>query len=235
MVKTKLAQTGPALVFPVTDYVFDRNLLDRFHHTGQPEISIYRFSFPAVVAGRGSRLETEIHLSASVRDKIPVYRRKGGGCAVFLDPGTLIVSMALPARGFAGIQGLFNRCNRHLIQGLEALGLNGIYQDGISDLVLADRKVGGTSLYRSKNLAYYTASLLVAADLDAMDRYLKHPPREPAYRKHRPHKAFVMRMDQAFPGLDPADLAAGLNQHLSTVKKRLNPLNSGRSDADSTR
>ncbi|MFN2436137.1 MAG: hypothetical protein ABR513_03535, partial [Desulfotignum sp.] len=170
--------------------------------------------------------------SACARDKIPVYRRIGGGCTVFLDPGTLIVSMALPAKGFAGIQALFNRCNRDLIQGMKAFGLTGIYQDGISDLVLADRKVGGTSLYRSKNLAYYTASLLVAADLEAMDRYLKHPPREPAYRKHRPHKAFVMRMDQAFPGLDPADLAVGLNRHLCSVKQTLSTPDDGRADSN---
>ena len=235
MIKPTLAQPGPASVFPVTDYLFDRDLLDRFHRTGQPDVLIYRFSFPAVVAGRGSRLETEIRLSACARDKIPVYRRKGGGCAVFLDPGTLIVSMALPARGFAGIQRLFNRCNRYLIQGLEAQGLTGIYQDGISDLVLADRKVGGTSLYRSKNLAYYIASLLVSTDMDAMDRYLKHPPREPAYRRYRDHRGFVLCLDRAFPGLVPADLAAGLDPHLSTVMQRWNILDAARSDVDDSR
>jgi lipoate-protein ligase A len=223
---TKLTPPGPASDFPVTDYMFDRDLLERLHQTGQPEISIYPFSFPAVVAGRGTCLEIEIRLPACARDRIPVYRRRGGGCAVFLDPGTLIVSMALPARGFAGIQALFTRCNRHLIQGLAALGLTGIYQDGISDLVLADRKVGGTSLYRAKNLAYYTASLIVSADLDAMQRYLKHPPREPAYRRHRDHREFVLRLDRAFPGLTPADLAAGLNEHISTP-------DAGGSDSDS--
>jgi lipoate-protein ligase A len=221
-----LTQPGPASTFSGSDYVFDRDLLDRLHQTGQPGISIYPFPFPAVVAGRGTCLETEIRLSDCATDKIPVYRRRGGGCAVFLDPGTLIVSMALPARGFAGIQGLFNRCNHHLIQGLAAFGLTGIYQDGISDLVLADRKVGGTSLYRSKNLAYYTASVVVSADLDAMHRYLKHPPREPAYRRHRDHREFVMRLDRAFPGLTPADLAAGLNEHMSTP-------DTVRSDSDS--
>jgi lipoate-protein ligase A len=235
MVKTELTQMTAESVFPVKEYLIDRNLLDRVRQTGLPDISIYPFSFPAVVAGRGSRLETEIRLSACVRDNIPVYRRKGGGCAVFLDPGTLIVSMALPARGFAGIQALFNQCNRYLIQGLEAQGLTGIYQDGISDLVLADRKVGGTSLYRSKNLAYYTASLLVGTDLDAMEKYLKHPPREPAYRRYRDHRGFVLCLNRAFPGLAPADLAAGLDRHLSFVMQRRNILDAARSDVDDSR
>lgn len=193
--------------FPVKTYAFDQHLLDRVRHTGKPKIAIYPFAFPAVVAGRGSDLETEIRLSRCARDQMPVFRRKGGGCSVFLDSGTLIVSMILPAKGFAGIQHLFNQCNHSLIQALETAGLSGIYQDGVSDLVLADRKVGGTSLYRSNNLAYYSASLLVSTDLDAMDRYLFHPPREPDYRKHRSHKDFVMRLDNAFSGMTPATLA----------------------------
>ena len=189
--------------FPVKTYAFDQHLLDRVRHTGEPDTAIYPFAFPAVVAGRGSDLEAEIRLSRCARDHVPVFRRKGGGCSVFLDPGTLIVSIILPAHGFAGIQRLFNQCNHSLVHSLEAVGLSGIYQDGVSDLVLADRKVGGTSLYRSNNLAYYSASLLVSTDLDAMDRYLFHPPREPDYRKHRSHRDFVMRLDRAFPGLCP--------------------------------
>lgn len=198
-------------------YGFDRDLLAQVGQTSQPGFSVYPFSFPAVVAGRGSDLDEEVSLSLCRDDGIPVFRRSGGGCAVFLDPGTLIVSIALPARGFAGIQRLFNFCNHRLILGLEHMGLSGISQDGISDLVLGKRKVGGSSFYRSSNLAYYTAALLVSTDLDAMDRYLYHPPREPAYRKKRPHKAFVTRLADAFPGLTPPELSAGLRSVLAVT------------------
>jgi lipoate-protein ligase A len=204
-----------ALTSTVKDYAFDRDLLAKVKATGQPGVAVYLFAFPAVVAGRGSDLDTEIRLPLCRDDNIPVFRRRGGGCAVFLDPGTLIVSMALPAEGFAGIQRLFNFCNNLVIKGCASMELTGICQDGISDLVLENRKVGGSSFYRSKGLAYYTASVLVSTDLEAMDRYLFHPPREPAYRRHRVHKDFVMRLDQAFPGLSPADLSAGLLNHLS--------------------
>ena len=205
----------PAWVSPVSDYAFDRELLASVKETGQPGAAVYPFAFPAVVAGRGSDLNREIQMLSCRDDNIPVFRRKGGGCAVFLDPGTLIVSIALPAQGFAGIQRLFNFCSNLVIQGCESMGLAGIYQDGISDLVLENRKVGGASFYRSKGLAYYTASLLVSTDLDAMNRYLFHPPREPSYRRHRGHKEFVMRLDQAFLGLSLIDLSAGLGQHLN--------------------
>jgi lipoate---protein ligase len=199
----------------VKAYGFDQALLAQVGQTGQPGFSVYPFFFPAVVAGRGSDLDREIRLSLCRDDGIPVFRRRGGGCAVFLDPGTLIVSIALPAQGFAGIQRLFNWCNLRLIRGLARMGLSGIRQDGISDLVLGHRKVGGSSFYRSSNLAYYTAALLISTDLDAMDRYLYHPPREPAYRKKRPHKTFVTCLATAFPGLAPADLPAGLHSVLA--------------------
>ena len=203
------------LISPVKDYAFDRDLLTRVKETGQPGFAVYPFAFPAVVAGRGSDLDREIRVSLCRDDQIPVFRRMGGGCAVFLDPGTFIVSMALPAEGFDGIQRLFNFCNNLVIQGCASMGLAGIYQDGVSDLVMGNRKVGGSSFYRSKGMAYYTASLLVSTNLDAMDRYLRHPPREPAYRRHRIHKDFVMRLDQAFPGFIPAELFVGLHHHLS--------------------
>ncbi|MDT8379186.1 MAG: hypothetical protein RQ739_09875 [Desulfotignum sp.] len=215
--KTDPAELDSGLSPPVKPYAFDRDLLEQVRHTGYAGISIYPFAFPAVVAGRGTDLETEIRINRCVQDRIPVFRRRGGGCSVFLDPGTLIVSMALPAEGFSGIQRLFNLCNRHLIQALEAFGLDGIYQDGISDLVLADRKVGGSSFFRSRNLAYYSASLLVSTNLDAMDQYLYHPPREPAFRKHRPHREFVMRLDTAFPGLTPEVLADRLRHHFAVT------------------
>ncbi|MCA1784984.1 MAG: lipoate--protein ligase family protein, partial [Desulfobacteraceae bacterium] len=191
-------------------YDFDQDLLAQVRQTGQPGVAVYPFAFPAVVAGRGSDPDKEINLSLCTADGIPVFRRMGGGCAVFLDPGTLIVSIVLPAKGFAGIQRLFNFCNQLLIRGFAAMGLTGIFQDGISDLVLADRKVGGSSFYRSKGIAYYTASLLVSTDLDVMERYLPHPPREPVYRRKRSHREFVTCLDRAFPGLTMADLSAQL-------------------------
>mgnify|MGYP000753667588 CR=1 FL=1 len=48
----------------------------------------------------------------------------------------------------------------------------GVYRDGISDLVLGDRKVGGACIYRTRGLLFYSASLLVAPILG---RYLDAP------------------------------------------------------------
>lgn len=203
---------------PVRSYDFDHDLIQWVRETGKPRFDLYPFPFPAVVAGQGTRLDREIRTARCMTDGIPVYRRMGGGCAVFLDPGNLIVSVALPAKGFAGIRNLFDRCNQWLITGFTALGIDGIYQDGISDLVMKNRKIGGTCLYRTKDLAYYAASLLVNPNLDHIEQYLRHPPREPAYRRKRRHWDFVTRLDRVATGLTPDSLASGLTPILQAAR-----------------
>jgi lipoate-protein ligase A len=54
----------------------------------------------------------------------------------------------------------------------------------------------------------YSATLLVDPDLDLVERYLAHPPREPEYRRGRPHRDFMGRLG----GLDttpPGEILAG--------------------------
>jgi len=43
-------------------------------------------------------------------------------------------------------------------------------------------------------LLYYSASLLVNAQLSLVERYLRHPPREPKYRDGRSHLEFVANL-----------------------------------------
>jgi lipoate-protein ligase A len=38
---------------------------------------------------------------------------------------------------------------------------------------------------------YYSASLLVKPDVSLVERYLRHPPREPEYRRGRSHREFM--------------------------------------------
>lgn len=181
-----------------------------------PQFSCYPFPHPAIVAGNGSSLSQEIRLEKIVTDDIPVYRRQGGGCAVFLDKGCLIVSTAFPAEGFSGIRSLFTRCTHWLIKGLNRNGINGIYPDGISDLVVDNHKIGGSCLKRSKDFAYFSASILVSTDLDMMEDYLKHPPREPEYRKGRGHHDFVRNLSHYYHGITVQDLSLCLGETLES-------------------
>ena len=206
----------------IMPFAFDDGLIEQASASETPVAHIYPFGFPAVVAGRGSVIENEIYLDNVHTDRIPIYRRKGGGCSVFLDPGNVIVSIAFPAKGFGGIQALFNLSSDWMIQKFERSGLTGIYQDGISDIVKENRKIGGSCFYRAKGIAYYSAAILVTPDLGAMDRYLAHPPREPVYRGNRSHKAFVSGLDRWFPELTTKklsqDLSGGLEPSVLSVE-----------------
>lgn len=194
----------------ISSYDFDHALFSRMQITGTPQFNIYPFPFQAVVIGRGSRSDQEIRMSRCLADNIPVYRRRGGGCAVFLDPGNLIVSLALPAKGFPEIPKLFNQCNQWLIKGLAGSGISGIYQDGTSDLVIENQKVGGTCLHCTRELTFYTASLMVDPNVAAIMHYLQHPPREPEYRNGRLHQNFVTSLSCYVKGLTPDLLAKKL-------------------------
>ena len=144
-----------------------------------------------VVLGRASKPEIELNADACVEDGVPILRRRGGGCAVVIDPGNAIVAVAMPAKGIGGITEHFSRLSAWVIAGLERAGVIGVYHDGISDLVCDDLKIGGACIYRAKDLLLYSATLLVDPDLDLVERYLKHPPREPEYRRGRSHREFM--------------------------------------------
>lgn len=186
-----------ALPFPPDD-----TLLNAIKRDGTARMRCCAYPETAVVAGHASRMDDEIRLGAVLDDGVPVYRRKGGGCAVVLDPGNLIVSAVFPAKGYLNVHALFNRAVRWLTNGLLESGITDVYRGGISDIVLNNKKVGGTCFYRARDIAYFSASLLVNADLELIRKYLKTPPRQPAYRNGRSHLDFLANLSSYATGLD---------------------------------
>ena len=69
--------------------------------------------------------------------------------------------------------------------------LERVYQDGLSDLCFEGKKIAGTSLFRSRNYLLYQASILCDGTMPLINRYLKHPSKEPSYRKGKDHSLFV--------------------------------------------
>lgn len=176
---------------PIGDYTEDECLLRATGEDGEPRSRVYRPYRVAVVLGRGSQPERELHLAACIEDGVPLLRRRGGGCAVVLDPGNLVISVALRVQGIGQNLTHFDRLSRWIAAALERLGIVSVERRGHSDLALGDRKVGGACIYRGRDLLFYSATLLVEPDLKLLDRYLQHPPREPAYRLGRRHGEFV--------------------------------------------
>ena len=181
---------------------------------GRPRLRVCRPEQTLVVLGRGSKPGVELDLPACLNDGVPLVRRRGGGCSVVLDPGNVIVSLTLPAEGLGRNKGHFKRISSWVIAALDGAGFSGIRQLGISDLVRDDRKIAGACIYRTTGLLFYTASILAAPDVSLMERYLRHPPREPNYRRKRSHEKFVASL---LDSVDPAEaegLAVKMREYL---------------------
>ena len=193
-------------------YTVDDHLIESFRQDKKARLHIYLPEQRCVVLGRGSKVHLEVNAKSCQEDGMPLLRRRGGGCSVFLDEGNVIVSLVAPAQGFGRIGHYFRQISLWLIKGLAQLGLPNIRQEGISDLAQGNHKVGGSCLYREKDLLYYSTTLLVNPQLDLMERYLLHPPREPEYRQGRSHREFVTTLQT-----DSIQTASDLQKELIQV------------------
>ncbi len=186
-----LVPEGDLKTLAAKDYILDDDLIDLVLRDRLPQLRIYRPDEVTIVLGRGSKPGIELNLDVCEADHANISRRRGGGCAVVLDPGDIIVSLALPASGFGKIREHFEAISNWLIDGLERAGIKGVHREGTSDLVIDDRKIAGASMQRKRDLVFYSCSILVCPRVDLMERWLGHPPREPEYRHHRTHSDFV--------------------------------------------
>jgi lipoate-protein ligase A len=180
---------GDDLVIP--PYHLDDDLIADARADGRSRVRVLTVAEPMVVLGRGSDPREELHVDACRDDGVVLVRRKGGGCAVVLDPGNVVVSVALAIGGLGRIRSTFDGLTDWFIAGLARIGVPGVIREGTSDLALDGRKISGSCVFRSLGIFYYSATLLVAPDLDLVERYLAHPPREPDYRRGRAHRDFM--------------------------------------------
>jgi lipoate-protein ligase A len=197
----------------IDPYELDDDLIAAVRADGRQRTRLQRYPGRAVVLGRGGNPEAELKLQAIVDDGLPLLRRHGGGCAVFLDPGNLIFSVVWPLPGLGGIKKAFSEISSGLIAALADAGLPGVTQQGISDLVLDGRKIGGSCIYRSRDLLYYSTTLLIDPDLELVERYLKHPPREPGYRRGRSHSRFMGSLSEILGAAEAEALARALERN----------------------
>lgn len=175
----------------MTGFSLDEDLPAEAEGAGAPRLRVWEPPGVAVVLGRGNDDAREVRGEACKADEVPVLRRLGGGGAVVLAPGCLVASWARPvARPLAVGEHLRDAVGL-LARVLGATTGLVLAARGTGDLCLGDRKVAGSSAFARRGVFLYQASVLVDVDLAWMDRYLKHPSAEPAYRAGRPHEAFV--------------------------------------------
>jgi lipoate---protein ligase len=174
----------------------------------KPYIFTYTQNDIEVVHGPSCKPDREIYTERCKRDGVPIIKRRGGGGTVVLLPGTVIlVIVGIREYGQSALQ-IFEWIHKGLIQYFVSQGICGVAQDGISDLVLENKKILGSSLYLGNrpSLFYYQSSLLVNSDIRLFNRYLKHPPREPEYRRGRDHGDFCTTLRMQGFSIPPEEL-----------------------------
>ncbi|MGI9952601.1 hypothetical protein V3F56_09600 [Moorellaceae bacterium AZ2] len=186
----------------IRTYPGDEQALKLFEEEKQELFWVYEPQEISVVLGRGSK-EEEIKIDACRRDGITLWRRKGGGGAVVLAPGMLIITVVLRADSKAYPSYWLHALGKEWCYVLGNLGIKEASVKGYGDVCLGERKILGSSIYNRRDIILYQASLLVNCPLELIPRYLNHPPREPDYRRGREHLDFVTSLERAGYNVKP--------------------------------
>lgn len=199
--------------------ILEYNLADSQVIKMQPPmftVMVWQPGFVSVVLGQSNKAETSLWEGNIIADNVSVYKRPSGGETVVLSPRTLVVSVLIPETKFRAPGIYFQEINRKIIRALQDIGLNHLRADGISDICIGDKKILGSSLYRGKDRVFYHAVLNVSENTRTLERYLKHPPREPQYRNGRSHEEFVTSLAAEGYFIDCHLLQQTLHSTLST-------------------
>lgn len=145
----------------------------------------------AVVIGRSGDVSREVREAACAADDVPIVRRSSGGGAVVVGPGCLNYTAVLSLERRPSLLNVAASYAWILGRIAEALGVEGVAMAGASDLAIDGRKVSGNAQRRGRRALLHHGTLLYAFDLALIERYLRTPPRQPAYRAGRGHTDFV--------------------------------------------
>jgi len=179
----------------------DQNMIKDLKNTSVGSIKVWEPQETVIVLGRSSKENDDVHMNEACKNNIKILKRAGGGGTVVLAKGMLIISIAKRVGKRFDNGSYFKKINEVIIKCLRSMDVRGLNEKGISDICINDRKVLGCSLFRKLDLLFYQASLIVNAELDTIDRYLKHPKREPDYRRSRGHKDFLTSLKMEGYGL----------------------------------
>jgi len=194
---------------------WDAEALERFEREGS-FVWLWEPAEVACVLGAGTPAG-DVDLALCAATDVPVYRRRGGGGAVVLTPGCLVITACYDATRRTFATQWIEPVAVAIVRAMVSLGVRDAVVRGLGDVALGERKIVGSSLYANRKVALYQGSLLVEPDLALVEQYLPYPSKEPDYRRGRAHLDFVTSLAQAGYRLEPAALRAALERELKSV------------------
>lgn len=191
---------------PLGNVAFDTALFRELEDGGAEEtLRFWESREPAVIMGSFGAIAREIHEDACIADGVPVVRRISGGGTVVVGRGCLNYSLVLSLEARPGLRHVSRSYAAILGRIVQALEVPGLKVRGLSDLAIRDRKVAGSAQRRGRRALLHHGTILYAFDASTMERYLKTPTHQPAYRAGRRHTAFVTNAP-----IEPAAVEAAL-------------------------
>lgn len=173
--------------------------------TGRRRLRFWWGGPPAVVMGSSERPEQVVDAEACKRLGVDVIKRSTGGGSVLQTSDVLNYSLVAPAPASLDPRPGFRQGIDLVCAILAAFGVVG-RQEGTSDVAVGDRKISGNAQARRWNAVLVHGTLLVDFDHDLADAVLKHPPREPAYRRGRTHRDFLVTLSSLGVTADRASI-----------------------------
>jgi lipoate---protein ligase len=191
---------------PAANVALDEALLER---ADGEYLRLWESAAPVVVLGRSAPIEREVNAAACAAAGVPVVRRPSGGQTVLIGPGCLMYAVVLDLRmrpEVAAIDRAHQFVLGKMVNALRPIEPN-IEIAGTSDLVLAGdppRKFSGNALRLKRTHLLYHGTLLYDFDLALVERLLKPPVRQPAYRAERNHREFLTNFPASRSAIEEA-------------------------------
>ena len=145
-----------------------------------------------IVLGISNKEEKEVFLDKCQKDSIPIIKRASGGGTVLQGPGCLNYSLVLQIKEETNT---ITSTNKWILskqkKALQTLTKKPIQVKGHTDLTINQKKFSGNAQKRKRKTILFHGTILYNFQLEKIDYYLKHPPKEPPYRKKRSHDTFI--------------------------------------------
>ena len=190
--KFKLIKT-PNLTSIQDHLEFDDSFLNSFSkNSSTAYLRLWEIKHYHIVLGRSNHKRNEVKTTLCDHLSIKTTKRCSGGGTVILGPGCMCYSIFIPTHfdAVTTIPKTNNYVMTFLKQALNNLEEN-IKIKGYTDLCINNKKFSGNSQRRLRHVLLFHGTIMYNFDLDIISKTLKHPSKEPDYRKKRTHLSFL--------------------------------------------
>lgn len=171
----------------------DEELARDASRSGRKILRLWSGGPTAVVLGCSDKPDRAVYADVCEKMGINVLKRVTGGSAVLQSERVFNYTLTMPDTGRLDIHKVFILGTGMLINALSIFGIDARHK-GISDVAVGDLKISGNAQARKWKAVLLHGTLLADIDYELLEAVLKHPDREPDYRKGRSHRDFIVTM-----------------------------------------